>query len=158
MLRNTLLAGLLGLAAAGTALAQIAACPCAGGNRLLGANLGNALQGNTACAVLGNEQWQEFHQGTAPAGGDLIDWKLGTGSSQPPERVGSWSILGLGSDPGGARVRYDYGTGGAYTYAVCREGASTYHFCGSNFGGRNITNASIQAGQVGCSTVSRRTR
>jgi diaminopimelate decarboxylase len=28
----------------------------------------------------------------------------------------------------------------------------------SNFGGRNITNASIQAGQVGCSTVSRRTR
>jgi hypothetical protein len=64
----------------------------------------------------------------------------------------------LGSDPGGARVRYDYGTGGAYTYAVCREGASTYHFCGSNFGGRNITNASIQAGQVGCSTVSRRTR
>jgi hypothetical protein len=64
-----------------------------------------------------------------------------------PGRLGWARCHGLGS-----------GTGGAYTYAVCREGASTYHFCGSNFGGRNITNASIQAGQVGCSTVSRRTR
>ena len=143
MLRNTILAGVLGVLVSGSAFAQLA-CPCGGGSRVTGNSLVTLLAGRTACAVLGSERWQEFHQGATAAGGQLIDWKLGA-PPELPEIVGSWSIVG---DP--ARARYDYGTGGVYEYAVCLEGANSVHFCGAELGGRNITNAFLVNGQAGC--------
>ncbi len=147
MLRNTILAAVVGFMAAGSAIAQ-PACPCAGGNRVVGPALTNLLAGRTACAVLGTEKWQEFHQGATAAGGNLIDWKLGA-APEPPEVVGTWSIVGLGAGGGLPRARYDYGSGGAYEYAVCQEGGSV-HFCGAALGGRNIVNAFMVNGQAAC--------
>lgn len=148
MVRNTILAAVVGFMAVGTAVAQ-PACPCAGGNRVIGPALTNLLAGRTACAVLGSEKWQEFHQGATAAGGNLIDWKLGA-APEAPEVVGTWSIVGLGAGGGLPRARYDYGSGGAFEYAVCQEGANTVHFCGAALGGRDITNAFMVNGQAGC--------
>lgn len=131
MRRITLLAGILALGATGSALAQTA-CPCAGGTFQPRASIVNLLGGKTVCAVLGSEAWQEVHTGTTAAGGQLADLK-GTATAQ--EVVGSWSVVGTGAN---SRVRYNYGSGGTYDYAVCTEGTSV-HFCGA----RNITNARV---------------
>lgn len=154
MLRNGWMAACLGMVIALPAWAQQGNCPCAGGNRIateLG--LAQALDNQTICAVLGNDRWQEFHQGTSPSGGDVIDWKLGpTDPVDRSKKTGTWRVLGTrgSADPSGQpRVEYNYGSGGTYTYVVCREGGNL-HFCGSNFGGRNITNATTRAGQVSC--------
>lgn len=136
MQRNFILAGLLAFGMAGSAFAQ-ASCPCAGGTFQPRASIVTLLGSKTVCAVLGNEVWQEVHTGTTAAGGQLSDLK---GTASPQEVVGSWSVVGTGAN---SRVRYNYGTGGTYDYAVCLEGGSTVHFCGANFGGRNITNARV---------------
>jgi hypothetical protein len=146
MLRNTVLAGVLVLGFSGAAFAQ-SACPCGGGTRVLGTDIVTLLAGKKVCAVLGSERWQEIHQGSAtPAGGPLAE--TGSGS---PEVIGSWSVLDVAVGDGStARVRYDYGSGGAYEYAVCTEGGSSVHFCGASFGGRNVTNASLVGAAASC--------
>ncbi len=144
MLRNTILAGLFGAILSTAAVAQNA-CPCAGGTQVTGVGaIGQLLRGKTACAVLGNERWQEFHQ----TGGALFE----LGNVTPlGEEVGTWDVVLVN------RVRYSYGAGGAggvYDYNVCTEGASV-HFCGSTLGGRNITNATLNDGRAACVVASK---
>ncbi len=136
MLRKLMVAGLIGVAAAGSAVAQTA-CPCAGGSGvLLGqTQLAADLTGNTVCAVLGTERWQEWHDGTSL-------FELGENFASP-DLVGSWSTTASG------QVIYNYGSGGAYTYAVCKEGLN-HHFCGASFGGRDVTNATVRPGKATC--------
>lgn len=134
MQRNIILAGVLGLGLAGSALAQPA--PCAGGTFQPRASIVSLLGGKTVCAVLGRESWQEVHAGTTAAGGQLSDLK---GTATPQEVVGSWSVVGAGIN---SRVRYDYGTGGRYDYSVWVEGTGAsrvVHFCGAT----NVTNARV---------------
>jgi hypothetical protein len=98
----------------------IAACT---GNSLNQTQLATALTGNTACAVRGNDRWQELHQ----SGGALIDYKRGPSDNvDPSKQVGTWSIVGTGTN---ARVSYNYGTGGTFTYQVFSNGGSSYSFC-----------------------------
>ncbi len=95
------------------------------------AEISSQLGGNTVCAVLGNEQWQEWHNG-----GTI--WELG--NKVGGEEVGTWSVSG-GTD---GTVTYNYGTGGTYMYAVCKQGQN-FHFCGL----KNVTNATVKSGK-GC--------
>lgn len=147
MLIRSSLATALGLFASAAVLAQN--CPCNGGvgQRQNDTQIAAALTNNTVCASLGNEVWQEFHA----AGGALSDWK---GGSNPGAResVGTWSVVGTGAD---RRVRYAYTGGSAYEYAVCKEGAATYHFCGAALGGRDVLRARVTSGN-GCGLQTRR--
>lgn len=127
---------LLGFAA--TAQAQVA-CPCGGGTRMDATQINSTLNGNTVCAILGAERWQEWHNGSAI-------FELG---NNPPggENVGTWSVAG--TDANDSTVTYNYGSGGSYPYSMCVEGATppfSYHFCGAKI----ITNATVQPGQGGC--------
>jgi hypothetical protein len=111
------------------------------------AEIGALLFGKTVCAKLGTDAWQEFHNGSA-SGGRVIDYKLGpTDKVDPSKDMGSWSL------PGGtganARVTYNYGSGGSYSYEVCQSGASV-HFCGARYGGRDIIGATLKTGQQSC--------
>lgn len=125
---------LLGLAAASQAYA---ACPCTGNTRLNQNEIPTELNGNTVCAILGNERWQEWHSGNTI-------FELGNNANG--ENIGTWSVAGNGAN---ATVVYNYGTGGTYTYSVCKQGQS-FDFCGAAFGGRDITNASVKLGKGGC--------
>lgn len=79
------------------------------------------LTGNTVCAIRGNDSWQELHV----LGGDLIDYKRGpTDTSDPSEKVGTWSIAGNG------QITYNYGPGSSYRFAVRSNGGASYSFCG----------------------------
>ena len=104
-------------------------CACGG---TLVSKPGLTLSGQTVCASRGSEQWSEYHE----AGGRLIDFKGGT-----PEVVGSWT-----SDINS--VTYDYGTGGRYTWALCKVGtAGPYNFCqGTNI----VSGATLKPGQTSC--------
>ena len=143
MLRNTILAGVLGIVSASSVLAQTA-CPCAGGGgtRLTGAGeIATLLRGNTVCGILGTERWQEFHR----AGGALFEM----GNVPNGEEVGTWDPNNVGGE---RRITYSYGAGGSggvYSYAVCQQG-SNVHFCGAMFGGRDVTNATLVAGRNSC--------
>ena len=136
MLRNIVVAGLMGVAFTGAAFAQ-GSCSCAVGTRLNINSIVTALGGKTVCAVLGAESWKEFHTGATASGGALIE----TGRT-PAENVGTWSATGAGSN---SIVTYNYGTGGSFSYEVCSQGALT-HFCGV----KNVTNATLVSGQGGC--------
>ncbi len=149
MLRNTILAGVLGIVSASSVLAQTA-CPCAGGGgtRLTGAGeIATLLRGNTVCGILDSERWQEFHRGGGGGGsGPLFEM----GNVPNGEEVGTWDANNTGGQ--GRRITYSYGTagsGGTYHYAVCQQG-SNVHFCGQMFGGRDITNATLVAGRNSC--------
>jgi hypothetical protein len=152
MMKQTLLAALLVLAS--TAQAQNN-CPCNGGvgTRLTGTTdptLGAALAGKMACAAVGNERWQGWHSGTA-AGGDLWDFKRGpTDAVDPSTKMGTYRILSTPRDAKVVRntassdtVVYDYGSGGSYSYAVCRVNAISYALCGAALGGRDITDVVV---------------
>ena len=143
MVRNSavsVMAAVLGLLTTQSAWSQ--ACPCAGGTRVTDAALVSLLSNRMACAVLGNERWQEWHNGTTS--GPLVDYKKGPGhSTDPSETVGTYSIVGSGAtNPNASRVRYTYTGDTSYEYAVCQEGGAV-HFCGAEYGGRNITNAAV---------------
>ena len=103
-----------------------------------------------ACGVVGQEEWQEFHQGTSAAGGNLIDYKKGpTDPIDPSTSVGAWAILGSGDT---SRVQYTYGAT-SYQYAVCSQSTNT-HFCGAQFGGRDIMNAKLGgSGLQSCASI-----
>jgi hypothetical protein len=153
-LNSRFVAGLISVLAGGAAYAQ-GACPCGGaGTRLAEPALSTLLAGKTVCAKVGNEAWQEFHSGSTAAGGQLIDYKRGPGHPvDPSEVVGSWSVVGSAGAKTGWRVRYDYGSGGAYEYAVCQAGTalSPISFCGTGSTiSRNITGARLQTGQGPC--------
>lgn len=141
MLRHTLLAAVVGMLSSGAALAQPTACPCvSSATRVNGGDIAALLRGNTVCAVLGTERWQEFHQ----VGGQLFEM----GNVAGGELAGSWEVALL------TRVRYNYGSGGSYDYAVCTEG-SNVHFCGSPFSGRDIPNATLVPGRTNCPGAAR---
>lgn len=132
----SLLAGLIalgGLAAPGHA---VAACT---GNAMNQNQLNNTFPGNTVCAERGADRWQEFHQ----VGGALIDYKKGPSDPvDPTKQVGNWSVSGTGNN---ARMVYNYGSGGTYSYQVFSNGG-TYSFCNGN----EVHNATVRSGQVSC--------
>lgn len=140
MQRKTWMTGMvLALAAAGASAQNCTCQPSA--SRMNQTDLAQALSGRTACAVLGADRWQEFHN----ASGSLLE----LGNTAGGETVGSWSIVGTGAN---AVVRYAYNGGGTYDYQMCKEGTGTtvesltYHFCGA----RNITNARLVANTGTC--------
>lgn len=152
MIKQTLLAGLLALAGAAQAQNN---CPCNGGvgTQLTGVTtptLGATLAGKMACAAVGNERWQSWHSGTA-TGGDLWDYKRGpTDAVDPSTKMGTYRIQSTPRDAKVARstasgdtVVYDYGSGGSYSYAVCRVSGNSYALCGAALGGRDITNVIV---------------
>jgi hypothetical protein len=111
------------------------------------------LGGKTVCASVGKDAWQEYHEGTTAAGGPLWDYKRGPAHPVDPQKVvGSWSIVGSAGPKASWRVRYDYGGGAAYEYAVCQVGAalSPVTFCGSGVISRNVTGATLKPGKVSC--------
>lgn len=138
MPRNFVVSILLGIAVTSQANAD---CPCIAGVPLSETDISTLLNGNTVCAILNTERWQEWH-----SGGRV--WELGNNPNG--EDVGTWvTPLNAGT------VVYSYGAGGSggtYTYSVCRQGTTTftYDFCGAAFGGRNVTNASVKPGKGGC--------
>ena len=146
-----LAAGLL-LAVVGVAQAQdTTTCTCntAAVRTPTGTALAALLGNKMACANVGSEKWQEWHNGTSS--GPLVDYKLGpTDTRDPSSTVGNYTV-----DITANTVTYNYTGGGTYTYDVCYVNTSnTYTFCGANYGGRNITGARI--GGVGlskCDTV-----
>lgn len=135
MPRNFILFLLLGLAAISEAYAT---CPCTGQTRLDSAGINGLLNGNTVCAIVGNEKWQEYH-----SGGRVFE----LGNVSGGEDVGGWSVS-ANANGNNATVTYDYGTGGSYTYSVCQASAGApVDFCGTI---RDVTNASVISGKVGC--------
>lgn len=137
MPRNFFAFILLGVAVTSQAYAV---CPCTGGARLNQTQITTLLNGNTVCAVLGNERWQEWH-----SGGKVFE----LGDNSNGDDVGTWATSGTGAS---AAVVYSYGTGGSggvYTYSVCQQGQN-YDFCGASNGGRDVTNASVKTGKGGC--------
>lgn len=130
----------------GPVLAQ-AHCPCTATNQLNAAQLATLLGGRMACAELGNERWQEWHNS---ATGEVTDYKLGPGNAvDPPKVVGSYAVNGDNT------VSYTYG-GATYKYAVCSQASSSlYAFCGAGFGGRDISGVVVGgSGLQSCATVS----
>lgn len=114
----------------------IAACT---GPSMNHTQLTNKFEGNTVCATRGNDSWQEYHQ----AGGALIDWKRGPNHKvDPSKQVGTWSIHGTGSN---ARLRYNYGSAGTFSYRVYDNGGGSYSFCDG--GELPVT---VRSGQVAC--------
>lgn len=141
-LMNKLLwvAGIACLGFSGIATAQ--PCSCSGADQLKGADVTNALQGNTVCVPNGSGwEWQEQHR----TGGQLWDYKRGPGHPvDPSEQVGTWAVSGTGAN---TVVTHTYGSQ-SFPYKVCRVGASTsYGFCPSS--GTTIM-ATIKAGISGC--------
>ncbi len=122
---------LLGLAATSQAYAG---CPCTGSTRLNQTQIQSELNGNTVCAIFGSERWQEWH-----SGGSILE----LGNDPNGEVAGTWSVAGNGPN---ATVVYNYGTGGTYSYSVCKNADSSFDFCGD----RLITNASVKPGKGGC--------
>ena len=140
MMKQTLLAALLALT--GTAQAQNN-CPCNGGvgtqlTSVTSPTLGAALAGKMVCAAVGNERWQEWHNGNAISG-VVVDYKRGPGHAvDPSEQVGTYRITRTGQASSTVVVNYTYGTNN-YPYRVCRVDTNTYAFCGASLGGRDIT-------------------
>lgn len=149
MLIRSLLAMALGLVANGAVLAQNCPCNSGVGQRLNETQINDAFSNKTVCASFQQtgEVWQEFHA----AGGALSDWKGGSNAAAR-ESVGTWGVVGTGND---RRVRYTYTGNGAYEYAVCQDGAVTYHFCGAALGGRDILRARVTTAN-GCGAQIRR--
>jgi hypothetical protein len=115
LLAATALLGSLGIS-------SVSSAACTGGS-LNQTQLAALLTGNTVCAVRGSERWQELHL----AGGSVVDFKRGPADPvDPSETVGTWSIIGTGTN---ATVQYNYGSGGTYTYTVFSNGGTSYSFC-----------------------------
>lgn len=117
------------------------AIDCSNGTLLNQNQLPGALTNNTVCAKSGGDSWQEYHQ----SGGALIDYKKGQNDPiDPTKQVGTWSIVGTGSN---TRVHYDYGSGGVYEYSVHLNGG-IYTLCG--VGSAPTLDVTIMPGQGSC--------
>ena len=123
-------------------------CPC-DASKIQRTDVAALIRGNTACAVRGNEKWQEFHQ----TGGNLIDYKLGPSSTtDPSEKVGTW-LAGVASRTNPLpTATYNYGSGGTYAYAICAPTtASTGQFLFCNISTKEkFDPVTLKAGQVPC--------
>lgn len=101
-----------------------------------------ALTGNTMCAVRGSDRWQELHR----ADFALIDYKRGPGHPvDPTEQVGTWT-----SNDAASTVTHNYGTGGVFTWLVCRPagppaGVSPMTLVSTGAAG-TVTNVGLQRG------------
>ena len=103
------------------------------------------LQGNTICAALAPDRWQEYHA----TGGALFDWKRAPGHPvDPREQVGARSITSVtvGNNTR-EQVTHGYTRGSSYRYRVCQVGA-TYTFRQVSAGSITITGATILGGSV----------
>ncbi len=116
---SSVVAGMLVLV--GVVVSGQAAAGCSG-TALDETQLNTTFSNNTVCAMRGADRWQEYHR----VGGDLIDFKMGPSHAvDPSKKVGTWSVTGSGT---AARLAYDYGSGGSYTYQVF-DNNGTYSFC-----------------------------
>ena len=146
-MRPLILAASVSIVLTGVAGEAAAACaaPSVRVNTTLALN--TLLTGNTVCVPatpVPDMTWQELHQ----SGGALVDFKRGPSSTtDPSERVGTWTIIG--SDLRGFFVKHDYsGGGGSYSYSVWRNADGTHSFC-STAGNPEIV-AKIKSGGNGC--------
>jgi hypothetical protein len=77
----------------------------------------------------------------------VTDFKKGpTDAVDPSEQVGTYSIA-AGTGASYDRITYNYGTGGAFTYAITPKAgttAGTYNFC--NIATGQIIVVNVQAG------------
>ena len=135
---SNVIAGVLVLGGAVVAGPAAAACS---GTALNETELSSKFSNNTVCAQRAPDRWQEFHQGTV--GGALIDFKEGPSHAvDPSKQVGTWSVTGSGTN---ARLAYDYGSGGNYSYRVFDNNNGTYSFCN---GAEMVV--TVRSGQVAC--------
>ncbi len=107
----------------------IAACPTTGTASRV--DMRNLLSGRYACAVRGNETWDELHQGTSFGPSNVQDYKKGpTDPVDPSEVVGTYTINN-GTAGAPDSIAYNYGTGGSYTYVVtpAAQTLGVYSFC-----------------------------
>ena len=133
-MRKTTLAGFALL----FGFAGVAAADCLSPSITAAGQIRGVIVGNTVCANLGSERWQEYHSGSGNSGA-LIDYKKGPSDPVDPSKtVGSWSISG-------GQVIYNYGSGGTYAYTLHNNGGGSYTFCGA----RNI-DATFRPGQGAC--------
>lgn len=117
------------------------AVDCGVGSQLTNGAVATAVSDKTVCGILGNQQWQEYHQ----PGGSLIDYKKGPGHPvDPTKQVGSWSTSGTGAS---SVVTYNYGSGGTYSYEVHLSGG-TYTLCGVS--GAPTLDVTLLPGQASC--------
>jgi hypothetical protein len=154
MTQKIALAASLLMTLAGAAQAQSCSCDSSSTTtRIVGQALADLLSNKMVCASVGNEAWQEWHNGSGSGGGPVVDYKLGPGDPRDPSTaVGNYTVNTTAST-----VTYNYGAGGGtYTYDVCLvSNANSYTFCGSSYGGRNITGARIGgSGLTPCNAVS----
>ena len=147
-MKIAIIAALLALAFGGAAQAQTT-CSCATGTRTASAAaLSSLLSGKMVCAALGSEAWQEWHNA-----GSLVDYKMGPGDQIDPSTIVGSYVVNVDNT-----ISYTYGAS-TYKYELCTTavvaGATTYAFCGAQFGGRDILNAHIGGkGQLtSCTTV-----
>jgi hypothetical protein len=142
MSKKIALAAALVLAFTGAAQAQTT-CSCdASATRTADqAALVALLTNKMVCGNVGNEVWQEWHNGTSA--GQIVDYKLGPSNAvDPSTQVGTYSVANN-------TVTYNYTGGGSYSYEVC-QGAASYTFCGQ----RTITGVKIGGnGLQSCATV-----
>lgn len=135
MLRNAITLACLLSGAVGTVAAQ--SCSC--GPSLNETQLRDTFSGRQVCAVVNGEIQQELHQGTTgvSTSGNVKAYKLGPASTMDPsEVVGTWSIVGTGSN---RQLQYNYSGGATFAYSVCQlnaTGGGTY--CYVN-GGQSYT-------------------
>ena len=113
MVSKMKMTGIMAALAIGLSVSSLASAQCAEGNPLTAAQITALVEGNTLCAIDGNERWQEYHE----AGGDLWDYKRGpTSTGDPTEIVGSWTIT---TNPD--RLNHHY-SGQTFPWAVCSTG------------------------------------
>lgn len=121
----------------------MAQSPCGIDQRLAEDALSSTFSGNTLCAQRGGDKWQEQHR----SGGQLWDYKLGSNPMDPTKQVGTWSIVGTGSN---ATLRHTYG-GTSYDWAVCGPGGVNSGYTLISTGGAgNITGAEVKGGETSC--------
>lgn len=117
------------------------AIDCSGGTQLKNGDVASAISGKTVCAILGSEQWQEYHASNF----DLIDYKKGPSDPvDPTKTVGLWNTSGTGTN---SVVTYDYGPGQVYSYEVHLNGTQ-YSLCGVS--GAPTLDVTLLPGQVPC--------
>jgi hypothetical protein len=113
---------------------------CTANTHITGNALVTLISGNTVCASVGNDQWQEQHR----AGGQLWDYKKGP--NDPVDRtkqVGTWGI-------NTNNVTYSYTGGASYTYSVHGPSGGPYSFCTGIGGTEVVSNATFKTGNSSC--------
>jgi hypothetical protein len=129
-MKSLILAAAAGLALAGLPDVSSAACAAPSVRVNTRDEMTKLLTGNTVCvppATQPTMKAQEEHI----AGGALFDYKRGDNHPvDPRKQIGSWSVAG--TDGRGVFVRYDYGGGQIFTYAVWANPDTTHSFCSAN--------------------------